>query len=118
MEGVMYRGQLCQVEAHLDEGLPHHEIERGPAVNERLGHLMALEQYLYHERQVSLGGFCIWVVFRSEQDANIEPLHHPSWLNALRRADLTLDLFSLCLRGDGHAILEDHIDLSHLFITV
>jgi hypothetical protein len=36
----------------------------------------------------------------------------------LSQANLTLDLLSLCLQGNGHATPEDHIDLSHLFIVI
>jgi hypothetical protein len=79
---------------------------------------MSSDLYLYHERHVPLGQFCIWVVFWFERDTDIKPLHHPSRFNALSQVDLMLDLLSLCLRGDGHATSEDHLDLSHLFITV
>jgi hypothetical protein len=58
------------------------------------------------------------VVFWSKRDTNVRPLHHPSRLNALSQVDLTLDLLSLCLQGDGHATSEDYLDLSHLFITI
>jgi hypothetical protein len=58
------------------------------------------------------------VVFLSERDTEVRPLHPPSRLNALSQANLVLDLFSLRLRGDGHATSKDHINISYLFITV
>ncbi len=57
------------------------------------------------------------MVFRPEQNVCLGP-PHSSWLVALSQADISFELLSLCLRGDGHATPEDHIDLSHLLIVV
>jgi hypothetical protein len=79
---------------------------------------MSPDWYLDHERQVPLRQLYIWVIFWPKRDAYIIPLHHPSWLDMLSQADLTLELLSLCLRDNGHATLEDHVHLSDLFVVI
>jgi hypothetical protein len=62
-------------------------------------HLMQSDWYFHHERQVLFEQFCICVVFWFECDTDVEPLYHPSWLNALSQADLTLDVFPCVLEA-------------------
>jgi hypothetical protein len=58
------------------------------------------------------------MIFRPERDVSVRPLHSFFWFDALSQADLSLELFPLCLRGNGHATPEDHVDLVHLLNTV
>jgi hypothetical protein len=37
---IMYRGQILLIEAHLGEGFSRYKIQRGPVVDQRLGHLV------------------------------------------------------------------------------
>jgi hypothetical protein len=64
---------------------------------------MSSDRELDHEGEVSIGHFCIWMVFMSERDVNIGPLHSSFWLDTLSQANLSLslELLPLCLRGDG-----------------
>jgi hypothetical protein len=41
---IMYQGQVLQIETHLDEGFPHDKIQRGPVVDQCLGHLVSLDR--------------------------------------------------------------------------
>jgi hypothetical protein len=38
---IMHRGQVLQIEAHLNEGFPHDKIQRGLIVDQRLSHLVS-----------------------------------------------------------------------------
>jgi hypothetical protein len=58
------------------------------------------------------------MVFRPELDVSLRPLHSCSRLDALSQANLSFELLSLCLQGDGHTTLEDHIDLIELIIII
>jgi hypothetical protein len=49
---------------------------------------------------------------------HVRPLHVSNGLDALSQADLPLELLYLCLRGDGHATTEDHVDFPHLILVV
>jgi hypothetical protein len=55
MEHVMNRGQIRWTEAHLDESLPHDEVEGRSFVYQTLGHLVSSNRELDHERQVLIG---------------------------------------------------------------
>jgi hypothetical protein len=54
MESVMHGDQISQIEAHLDEGLPHHQVKWSPTIDQSLGHLVASDRDLDDERQVSI----------------------------------------------------------------
>jgi hypothetical protein len=54
MESAMHGGQIGQIEAHLNEGLLHHQVKRSPTVDQSLGHLVASDLNLNDERQVSV----------------------------------------------------------------
>jgi hypothetical protein len=58
------------------------------------------------------------VIFRPERDVGVEPLHSSPWLDALKHVGLSFQLLSLCLQGNGHTTLEDHVDLIHMIIVV
>jgi hypothetical protein len=63
VERVMYGGQICHIEAHLDESLPHYEVEGSLIVYQSLGHLVLPNGELDHERQVPIGQLCLWMIF-------------------------------------------------------
>jgi hypothetical protein len=54
----------------------------------------------------------------SECDIIIRPLHPSSRLDMLSQDDFTLKLLPLCLGGDCHATLKDHVDFCHMLISV
>jgi hypothetical protein len=54
---------------------------------------MSSDRELDHEGEVSIGHFCLWMVFMSERDVNIGPLHSSFWLDTLSQANLSLSSF-------------------------
>jgi hypothetical protein len=58
------------------------------------------------------------MIFWPKRYVYVGPLHFSPLLNALIQGDLSLKLFSLCLRGDGHATSDDYVNLPHLILII
>jgi hypothetical protein len=68
---------------HLDERLPHDEVEGSPIVYQCLGHLVSLDRELDYDGQVSIGQLYFRMTLGPEQDVCLRPLHSPAWFDVM-----------------------------------